>query len=391
MWYPYQEMKIAYPKMILLFLILTFFIPCRTSPALAAKITDLRFWSAPDHARVVLDLSEAIQYESSSQEDPPQLHLELKGASLHVQKKEIAVNNAFLTRISLKELGKDRVELVLEQKKSLKATIFPLKPYLDKPHRLVIDLVDVVREKKDQEEREKQKESRPKGTKVVVIDPGHGGEDPGAVGSQKTLEKDIVLKIGEKLASLFGQPGEIKAFLTRKGDYFVPLQQRVKMAREYGADLFISLHTDGSFSSQARGTSVYCVSLSGATDQAAKILADKENMSNILGGALLRPASISKDPNLSQILLDMMQNNSMRESFRFAEYLLEGIKPINPLKYPSYRQANFIVLKAPDIPSVLLETAYISNKEDERLLNRADFQEKIARTINTAVRKYFRQ
>lgn len=353
-------------------------------------ITDIRFWSAPDHTRVVLDLTEPIQYESSFQEKPLQLHLELKGTSLTTQKREVEVNDPLLTKISLIDLGKDKVKLVLHQKKTLNANIYALKPYLDKPHRLVIDLVDLVQEKKEQEERQKQKEVRPKGTKIVVIDPGHGGEDPGAVGPKKTMEKDIVLKVGEKMIHFLNQNKEIQAFLTRKGDYFIPLEERIKIAREYGADLFISLHTDGSFNPQAKGSSIYCLSLSGATDEAAKILADKENMSNVLGGAFLRPASIVKDPNLNQILLDLMQNNSMKESLRFAEYLLEDIKVVNQLKYPSYRQANFIVLKAPDIPSVLVEMAFITNKEDERLLKRNDFQEKIAKNLITSIKKYFK-
>jgi N-acetylmuramoyl-L-alanine amidase len=356
---------------------------------LGAMITDIRFWSAPDHTRIVLDLTEPIQYESSSQENPPQFHLELKGVSLYKMKREIEVKDPFLTKISLTELGKGKVKLTLDQKKPLTANVFILKPYQDKYHRLVIDLIDVVLEKKEIEERQRQKEIRPKGTKIVVVDPGHGGEDPGAIGPKKTMEKDIVLKVGQKVVHLLNQDAEIKAFLTRKGDYFIPLEERIKIAREYGADLFVSLHTDGSFNPQARGSSVYCLSLSGATDEAAKILADKENMSNILGGAFLRPTAFAKDPNLNQILLDLMQNNSMKESFRFAETLLEDIKAVNPLKYSTYRQANFIVLKAPDIPSVLVETAYITNKEDERLLNRNEFQEKMAKTINTSIKNFF--
>jgi N-acetylmuramoyl-L-alanine amidase len=359
-------------------------------PSLASMITDVRHWSAPDHTRIVLDLTEPIQYESSSQESPPQFHLELKGVSLHTLKREIELKDPFLTKISLIELRKDKAKLVLHQKKPLHANVFILKPYQDKPHRLVIDLVDVVQEKKELEERQRQKEIKPKGTKIVVIDPGHGGEDSGAIGPRKTMEKDIVLKVGGKLAHLLNQNKEIQAYLTRKGDYFIPLEERIKIAREYGADLFISLHTDGSFNPQARGSSVYCLSLSGATDEAAKILADKENTSNILGGAFLRPAAFAKDPNLNQILLDLMQNNSMKESFRFSETLLADIKAINPLKYPSYRQANFIVLKAPDIPSVLVEMAFITNKEDERLLNHKEFQEKMANTLNTSIKKYFR-
>ena len=354
----------------------------------ASKITDIRFWSAPDHTRVVIDLTEPVQYESASQGNPPLLNLELN-ASLQTPKREVVVNDPSLSRIMLGDRGRGKAKIVLFQKKPLTANLFLLKPFGDKPHRLVIDLVDTVLEKREQEERQRHKEVKPKGVRTVVIDPGHGGEDPGAVGPQKTMEKDVVLKIGEKVAYLLDQRKEIKAFLTRKGDYFVPLEDRVKLAREYGADLFISLHADGSFNPQARGSSVYCLSLSGATDQAARILADKENLSNILGGAFSKPIDLSKDPNLNQILLDLRQNDTMRESFRFAELLLTNLKPINPIKFTSYRQANFIVLKAPDIPSVLTETAFITNREDERLLKRGDFQEKIARTITMTIKNFF--
>jgi N-acetylmuramoyl-L-alanine amidase len=377
-------------KIFFLSLIGIFLIFSNSTPVSAALITDIRFWSAPDHTRVVLDLTEPVQYEGSSFEKPPKFHLELKGVTLFTKKREMDVNDPYLSKIILSGLGKDKVKLIFHQKKFLNVNIFPLKPYLDKPHRLVIDLVDLAQEKKEVEERQRQKEVRPKGTKTIVIDPGHGGEDPGAKGPGKTMEKDIVLKVGEKLFHHFSQNKEIQAFLTRKGDYFIPLEQRFKIAREYGADLFVSLHTDGSFNPQARGSSVYCLSLSGATDEAAKILADKENLSNVLGGASSRPAAIAKDPNLNQILLDLMQNNSMKESFRFAEYLLEDIKAVNYLKFPSYRQANFMVLKAPDIPSVLMEMAYITNKEDERLLNRGDFQEKMAKTLSTSIKRYFK-
>ncbi len=358
--------------------------------ALGTVITDVRLWSAPDHTRIVLDLTEAIQYQSSSQESPPEFHLELKAVLSKTVKKERDVKDPFLTKISLTETGKENVKLILHQKKPLRANVFVLKTYQNKPYRLVIDLVDVAQERKQQEERQKQKEIKNQGTKTVVIDPGHGGEDPGAVGQKKTMEKDIVLKVGEKVVRLLTQSKEVQAFLTRKGDYFIPLEERIKIAREYGADLFLSLHTDGSFNPQARGSSVYCLSLSGATDQVAKILADKENTSNILGGAFLRPAAYAKDPNLNQILLDLMQNNSMKESFRFAETILEDIKAIHSLKYPSYRQANFIVLKAPDIPSVLLEMSYITNKEDERLLSSSDFQERMANTLSASIKKFFR-
>jgi N-acetylmuramoyl-L-alanine amidase len=377
-------------KIIFLSFLGIFIVLLQSVTVLAALITDVRCWSAPDHTRVVLDITEPIQYESSSQEKPLQFHVILSGASLYTQKRELEINDLFVNKLAINELGKGKVKLIFHQKKPLTVNVFNLKAYQNKSFRLVIDLVDAEQEKKELEERQKQKEIKPKGTKIVVIDPGHGGEDPGAVGPKKIMEKDIVLKVGGKVVHLLNQNKEIQAFLTRKGDYFIPLEERIKIGREYGADLFVSLHTDGSFNPQARGSSVYCLSLSGATDEAAKILADKENTSNILGGAFLRPAAFAKDPNLNQILLDLMQNNSMKESFRLAETILEDIKAINPLKYPSYRQANFIVLKAPDFPSVLVEMAFITNKEDERLLNHNDFQEKITRTLSTSIKKYFK-
>jgi len=355
-----------------------------------AKITDVRFWSAPDHTRIVLDLTEPVQHENASHESLSQFQLELKDVSLQTKTRELEVNDPFVKKLTLADLGKGRIRLVSFHKKPLKVEVFSLKPYQDKPNRLVIDLIDVAQEKKEQEERLKLKETRSKGRKIIVIDPGHGGEDPGAVGPAKTMEKDIVLQISEKIVHLLKPHPEAKVFLTRKGDYFVPLEDRVKIAREVGADLFVSVHADASFNSGARGTSVYCLSLSGATDEAAKILADKENTSNILGGAIVRPASLNKDPKLNQILLDLMQNNSMKESFRFADMLLNDLKEINRLKYASFRQANFIVLRSPDIPAVLLETSYISNREDERLLTRGDFQDKIAQTVVNSVTRFFK-
>jgi N-acetylmuramoyl-L-alanine amidase len=354
----------------------------------AALITDVRSWSATDHTRVVIDLTDSVQYESSSQESPPQFQLEMKGVSFYTPKRELEVSDPFLSKISLTDLGNGRIRMVLHQKKPLQANVFILKPYQEKTHRLVIDLVDVVQEKKEIEERQKQKQIKPKGTRIIVVDPGHGGEDPGAIGPKKTMEKDIVLKVGAKVVHLLNQNKEIQAFLTRKGDYFISLDRRSKMAREYGADLFISLHTDGSFNPQARGSSVYCLSLSGATDEAAKLLADKENLSNVLGGVTSKPITNRKD-DVEPILLDLAQNNTMRESFRFAETLLKDIKAVNPLKYSSFRQANFIVLRAPDIPSVLVEMAYMTNKEDERQLKSNQFQEKIAKALAASVKRFF--
>jgi N-acetylmuramoyl-L-alanine amidase len=383
-------MRTPWTKIFFLFLIGISVIFFNTSPISASLITDIRFWSAPDHTRVVLDLTGPVQYEEPSSEISLQYQLELKDSFLFTKKREVYVNDPFLSRIFLSDLGGDKVKLIFYQKKSLNVDIFPLKPYLDKPYRLVIEFIDLVEEKKEEEERGKQKGVMPKGTKIVVVDPGHGGDDPGAIGPRRTMEKDIVLKVGEKLVRLLNQNQGIKAFLTRKKDYFIQLENRSKIAKQFNADLFISLHTDGSFNPEARGSSLYCLSLSGATDEAAKTLADKENLSNVLGGAVSRTSSIGKDPDRDQILVDLMQSNSMRESYRFAELALDEIKEFNELKYPTYRRANFIVLRRPEIPSVLVEMAYITNKEDEQLLNEDKFQEQFAKGLTNAINKYFK-
>ena len=181
---------------IVLFLLVGILVSFSSFPAGASDITDIRFWSAPDHTRIVLDLTEPIRYETLPQENPLLLNLDLKG-SLRTPKKEVSVNDSSVSRITLTEQGKGTTRIAFYQKKPLNANIFLLKPFEDKPHRLVIDLVDVALEKKEQEERQRQKEVKPKGMKTVVIDPGHGGEDPGAVGPKKTMEKNVVLKIGE--------------------------------------------------------------------------------------------------------------------------------------------------------------------------------------------------
>jgi N-acetylmuramoyl-L-alanine amidase len=363
---------------------------CFPAAARSARITDVRFWSAPDHTRIVLDLTDPVRFDAPPREKTPQFQMELKGVSLQTRTRAMEVNDPFVRKLTIEEPGKDTVRLIFQQKRPLKVDVFALKPYLDKPHRLVVDLIDPSEERKEQEERVRVKEGKQKGARVIVIDPGHGGEDPGAVGPSRMMEKDIVFRVGQRVMSILQSRQNAKVFLTRRGDYFVPLEGRVKIAREVGADLFVSIHADASFNAGARGSSVYCLSLSGATDQAAKVLADKENTSNILGGAVLRPASLNRDPKVNQILLDLMQNNTMKESSRLAELLLQDLKNVNRLKYETSRQANFVVLRAPDIPSVLIETSYVSNKEDERLLCSSDFQDRLADAITAGIDKFFR-
>jgi N-acetylmuramoyl-L-alanine amidase len=198
------------------------------------------------------------------------------------------------------------------------------------------------------------------------------------------MEKDIVLALAQNLQKTLDATGEIRAFLTRRGDYFVPLNDRVKIAEEYGADLFISLHANGSRSRQTRGTSIYCLSLKGASDKATQVLAQKENESDMLGGTSLVPAR--KD--LDTILLDLEQTHAINESLHLGGLVLSELGRVNHIQFSQPRQAGFAVLKAPEFPSILIETAYITNPNEEMALRKNSFQDRLCQAIAVAVQKY---
>jgi N-acetylmuramoyl-L-alanine amidase len=229
----------------------------------------------------------------------------------------------------------------------------------------------------------------PPGTRpvVVAIDPGHGGEDPGAIGPTGLREKDVVLSIGRRLARLVdAQPG-MRAHLVRTGDYFVPLQMRVVKARALKADLFVSIHADAWMQPTARGASVYALSLSGATSAAARWLAARENQADLIGGVNLNVS----DPILKQTLLDLSQTATINDSLRLGRTVLTELGRVNRLHKKQVEQAGFAVLKAPDIPSILVETAFISNPEEEQRLADHNQQERIAQSILDGIRRYVAQ
>ena len=261
--------------------------------------------------------------------------------------------------------------------------IFKLKKFQDKPDRLVVDVLIPDVEKEKSMVREKIKVV--KKDKIIVIDPGHGGEDPGARGARGTNEKDVVLEIGKKLKDALNAGTGARAFLTREGDYYVPFKKRLSMARELGADLFISIHADAARNRAASGTSVYCLSTSGASSEAAKILARKENAADIVGGVLGN--GINGDES-DPIILDMFQNNTINKSKTFGANILGSLCTINNIKFSSVQTAPFRVLKLPDIPAILIETAYISNPQEERNLRDGGFQTKVATNIAGTVREF---
>jgi N-acetylmuramoyl-L-alanine amidase len=348
------------------------------------KILDIRPWVAPDHSRVVIDMEAAAAYEIIPQTDPLSFGILLRQTILSKGRQELAINDQVIGKMVVEPAGPENVQILLTLIKPGRCNVFSLKPYQDKPDRLVIDVFRPDLEEKEKADRKVSQELKTKKTRIVVIDPGHGGEDPGAIGPNGTREKDIVLAVARKLQKALDETGEFKAFLTRRGDYFVPLYDRVKIGMEYGADLFISLHANGNTSRQVRGTSVYCLSPTGASDKATQLLAQKENASDIMGGVAL--GGIRKD--LNSILKDLELTHTINESLHLGGVVLGELSRINYIQSSRPRQAGFAVLRAPNFPSVLVELAYVTHPLEEKNLKRENFQIEASKAIVNAVKKF---
>jgi N-acetylmuramoyl-L-alanine amidase len=357
--------------------------PARAVPTLA-KLLDIRQWSAPDHTRVVIDLDGAPNYEVLPSTDSLVYTLNLRGVKLPKGGKEIPVADQVIQKMKVEIVGTEEAKLTLILVKPSRLDVFLLKPFEDKPDRLVIDISRPDLEEKEKVERQASRELKAKKKRIIILDPGHGGDDPGATGPKGTMEKDVVLALAQRLQKSLDATGEVRAFLTRRGDYFVPLQDRVKIAQEYGADLFISLHANGNRSRQIHGTSIYCLSLKGASDTATQLLAQKENSSDMIGG--ISAASTRRD--LDSILLDLEQTQSINDSLHLGGIVLRELSRVNRIQFFQPHQAGFAVLKAPEYPSVLVETAYITHPAEEMLLRKKSFQDNLCEAITAAVKKF---
>ena len=363
-------------KVLIIFSVVFLLLQLHAPPGYALlKVTDIRYWSAPDHTRIVIDSDQPVSYQTLELKKPLRLVVNVKKAKNISKQKEVEIGDSVVHRIRVGQFKRDTLRLVIDLVKPAQSKIFTLNKYLDKPYRLVIDLHRDDLAEKEKKARLKQKS---KEFKIIVIDPGHGGEDSGAVGSRKNYEKDMVLSLAKKLQSFINKKKGFKAFLTREGDYYVSLEKRVEISREYNADLFISLHTDANFSKKVRGASVYCLSVKGASDETTKLLAERENASDFIGGV-----SYASNKDLDSILIDLVQTQTINDSLRFGGMTLNAMKKFHRIKFEQPKQAGFKVLKATEIPSILIETGFISNRDDEKLLRNKAFQQKLARALST--------
>ncbi|MDI6755868.1 MAG: N-acetylmuramoyl-L-alanine amidase, partial [Thermodesulfobacteriota bacterium] len=279
----------------------------------ATRILDVRHWSAPDHTRIVFDLSGPTSYTVYATLDSQTLSWFIENTIFPAREKIVPINDLVVKSVSLKSFSLHRVRVTVTLVQPVQPKVFTLKKYLDKPDRLVIDLHRSDLEGKERDKRQEAWGLKAKKIRIVVIDPGHGGEDPGAIGLRGTKEKDIVFGLAKKLKIILDQDEGIKAFLTRKGDYFISLAERIRIAREYKADLFISLHCNGNRKRNLRGSSVYCVSLKGASDRAARLLAEEENASDRIGGVFTDAVSTRV---LDSILKDLSQTKVINNSLQ---------------------------------------------------------------------------
>ena len=353
------------------------------------ELQDIRVWPGPDSTRVVFDLSGAIDHKLFTLDNPARVVIDVPDAA----RGGIggADGQGIVNRVRTGQREPDMLRLVVDLQQSVRAKSFTLPPSGRYGHRLVVDLdtgtTAIPRADTGSESAPAPAPAVALTDKpiIIAIDAGHGGEDPGARGARGTKEKDVALAISRRLASLVNAQPNMRAVLIRDGDYYIDLRERTRRAREAQADLFVSIHADAFTDRRARGSSVYVLSQRGASSEHARTLARRENESDLIGGVRLD----DKDDVLASVLIDISQTAALEASFDAAERMLGGMGTINRLHSKTVQQANFMVLKAPDIPSVLVETAFISNPEEERRLTDRNFQDRLARNLLSGIQGYF--
>ena len=400
------------------------------APALAVRgrVDSARLWPAQEYTRLILESSEPLTYELITLAQPDRVVVDLPGVQasgdLAQLPAHVHASDPYVAGIRFGRKPPDVLRIVLDLKAPVNAQIFALPPVAEFGHRLVVDLypltpVDPLMALLESEARKEAardaapdaraptpprsppasadralaQQSRPaaapRATRklTIAVDPGHGGEDPGAIGRRGTMEKNVVLAIARRLKGLLDADRDIRVYLTRDDDYFVPLAQRVQKARRVQADLFVSIHADAFREPTARGSSVFALSEHGASSAAARWLAQRENAADLIGGVNLE----GRDPVLARTLLDLSQTAQINDSLKAGRQVLEVLGTRNALHKGTVEQAGFAVLKAPDIPSILVETAFISNPDEEQRLRSDRYQQRFAEAIAEGIRRYFSQ
>jgi N-acetylmuramoyl-L-alanine amidase len=349
-----------------------------------ATLTGIRIsQSTEDHTRVVFDLTGEFEHRLFTLADPFRVVIDLedtrKSEAIEVSQKTTNLMSGL--RSASKDNGRLRVVLDLQGK--VRPRSFALKPDGKSGHRLVVDLhatnLSPTPIKTSQQERNQHKTKY-----VIALDPGHGGKDPGAIGKNGTREKDVALAVAKKMKTLINRTPGYQAILTRDADRFVSLRNRVKKAREAEADIFVSLHADSFHKDYVKGASVYALSLSGASSEAARWIAKKENSSDLIGGISLD----DKDDLIASVLLDLSQTATIQDSLELGSDVLSHMSKVSKLNHRKVQQAGFAVLKAPDMPSILIETAFLSNPTEEKKLRNPKHQQRLAQAVFSGIRSH---
>jgi len=376
-----------------IFLLLIVFV----TNVISAELRNVRIHEAPTSVRFVFDTSEKIDYKIFYLEDPDRIVLDLKNIRLKkgLNLKQLFASSKRFTGLRAAKRGRG-YRFVVDTNEKIPFKAFPLEPVTPYGHRLVVDMKTLEPKSEFKKEKEKQPGFR---DIVVVIDPGHGGEDPGAIGPKNIQEKQVVLQIARRIKKKLDLKQGFSATVLRSGDYYVPLIKRTEFARKSRADCFVSLHADAFKSSRVFGASVYMLSERGASSESAKWLEDIEKKSDLIGGAgelsiLGTKGDVNLNnevPFLAETLLDLSMNANRSKSDRLGRLVLSELKQVTPLHKKTVEKAGFVVLKRPDVPSILIEAGFISNPREAKRLTQLEHQEKLSKAIASGIERYFEQ
>ena len=361
-------------------------VPASAVNAGALQVQGARLWAAPDSTRVVFDVTGPVEHRLFTLKNPDRLVIDLSNAGIDSKVREAQTRGGIVKSLRSGPRNKKDLRLVLDLKGAVKPKSFVLKPNEQYGHRLVIDLFESGPVAKSAPKKI-HTASKPAKLRdlVIAIDAGHGGEDSGARGKRGTHEKDVALAIARRLAKLVEKEPGMRAVLIRDGDYYIGLRKRIEKARKHRADLLISIHADAFRDRRVQGSSVFVISRHGASSEMARWLAARENAADLVGGVSLD----DKDDLLAEVLLDLAQTATLEASDEVANKVLAEMKRLGKVHKKRVQHAGFVVLKSPDIPSLLIETAYISNPTEEKKLKSARHQQKVADAIMKGLRSYF--